>query len=251
MKNNIFFIALFSLFIFTANNLNAGELTINDITNRIQAQQTLIKSYTADISTIIEGGMVQGKNVQNGKIFFQAPGTMRTDSLAPFQQTILTKDNKSFIIDQLGQATEIKSEKNKLEDQFKDPLALFKKFDFVIVESDSSTLKLIGTPKSSDPKEVFSKNMFSKVIFYIDKDNFLSKEIRVHNAKGKEIIKLSTEYKIINNINFPVKTTTSISINGSSIQITNLFLNLKLNEPIDPAAFDLDKIKAGISKQGV
>lgn len=223
-------------------NLVCAEITLDQITKQLQVQRAEIKNYKADIVNTVEGAFIPSRKIQVGKIYFQGPGLIRSDIFEPRQST-LTKDQKSFVIDSQGNINEIEKEKAAFENQFKDPLELFKKFEFVVSEVDQNTIKLIGVPKSNKTDEPFSQKIFSKVVFYLDRSNFTAKEIRVHNAGGAEIIKISTEYKSINQILFPYKTTTLLTFSGKSICITTIYNNIVLNGELSPEIFELKKIK--------
>lgn len=230
--------------------LGAAELSVPELVKKMRAQREAINSYSAEVVNVIEGALVQGKKTEEGKIFFQAPDKIRSETSGEPRQITLTVSGKTFLIDKTGQAVEIEKEKSSLDKQFSDPLELLNRFNFVITESDPETIKLIGTPKSSNEKELLSSRYFSKVIFYIDAKKYLTKEIRIHDRRGAELADIITEYLPMAGVDFPAKTITKLNFGNSNFRVTTSYRNIVLNQNIDPAIFDLAKIKAELKTAG-
>lgn len=244
-KNNKFLIAI----LISLQLLGATELTVNELVKKMQAQRETIQSYTADIFNTVEGSLIQGKKVERGRIIFQAPDKIRSETSDPFQLT-LTVSDKTYLIDKSGKATEIEKEKSSLDKQFSDPLTLLNKFNFVITESDAETIKLVGLPKSNSEKDYLSSRYFSKIVFYIDAQKYLTKEIRLHDRKGAELADILTDYQEISGTNFPIKTITKLSFGNSLLRITTSYQNVILNQELDPELFVLEKITAALKMSG-
>jgi outer membrane lipoprotein-sorting protein len=244
-KNSKFLIAI----LISLQLLGATELTVKELVKKMQSQRETIHSYTADILNTVEGSLIQGKKVERGRIIFQEPDTIRSETIDPFQLT-LTVSGKTYLIDKSGKSTEIEKEKSSLDKQFSDPLALLNKFNFVITESDTETIKLVGLPKSNSEKDYLSSRYFSKIVFYIDARKYLTKEIRLHDRKGAELADILTDYQEISGINFPIKTITKLSFGKSLLRITTSYQNIILNQELDPELFALEKITAALKMSG-
>ncbi|MDC0977653.1 hypothetical protein OAR19_00180 [bacterium] len=224
-------------------NLAFATITIDTLKKNMTEQRNKIQDYTADIINTIEGSFLQGKKVSTGKIFFQAPDYLRSDSYTPQIQTVLKVKDKTRTIDIQGNVTEVAVEKTSLSDKFKDPTKIFEKFNFTITEIGNNTIKLIGKPISNSEKEIFSSKAFSKIIIYIDEKKYLTKEIRVHDKSNQELIKIVTEHKLVNNIYFPYKHRATITFKGGALQVTTLYSNIAVNEGVSKNLFEIKNIK--------
>lgn len=243
-----FIIILFFLQVLTA--ANNTSITMEDIVKTLNVQREQIKSYTADIVNSVEGAFIEGQKIQQSKIYFQLPGNIRSEITEPAKYITLTTEGKSYVINQGGQFQELEQEQANLTDELKNPVKLFDKFNFTIAETSKNIIILTGVPKSSSSKEVFSSQLFSKVIFELNAQNYCAQAIRVYDKTGREIAVIQTEHLLMNDIYFPYKTVTSLVAGGSQMVIKTIYQNISLNCEIPDAIFDLETICAELQREG-
>jgi len=240
MRKVIIFILMLGVFSM------ASEMTVAELLQKMQANRAQISSYTAEVVNLTEGAFITGQKLERGRIYFLAPDKIRSEISGANPQITLTVGEDAWIIDKAGSITQLASENNSLDKQFRDPLEVFNKFDFVLSALDKNRLKLTGIPKKNIADDLLSNRFFSKIVFLIEREKYLTKEIVVYSKNGHELARINTEYQVISNINFPVKTTTKLSIGSSSFQVITSYQNIQLNQPLNLELFDLQKIRAEV-----
>jgi outer membrane lipoprotein-sorting protein len=93
-KNSKFLIAI----LISLQLLGATELTVKELVKKMQSQRETIHSYTADILNTVEGSLIQGKKVERGRIIFQEPDTIRSETIDPFQLTLTVSGVPDFAV---------------------------------------------------------------------------------------------------------------------------------------------------------
>lgn len=232
----------FVILLFFLQMLSAANISVAEIAKNLNAQREQIKSYTADVVNSVEGAFIDGKKVQQSNIYFQLPGNIRSELTEPSRYITLTKDGKSYVIDQRGQYQELEQEQSTLADELRDSSKLFDKFNFTVTETSQNIIVLEGVPKSSSSKDIFSSQIFSKVVFELDAERYFSRAVKIYDKTGREIAVIKTEHVLIDDIYFPYKTITSLNAGGSRMVIETIYQNIFLNCEISPEVFDLETI---------
>jgi len=210
-------------------------LTVEELLQDIQTNQTRISSYQTEVTTTVESPLF-GRRVQQGRAYYQTPDRLRTDSFSP-RRTILKLAGKNYTIS-AGQVEEL-AETQPLAASLQTPENLWQKFNFTL-EKQTPGWRLTGTPKSAGAEDFFSQVYFSRLIILLDERKNIT-ELKLYDSLAKEILNVKTTYAEVTGISFPVRT--EVALPKSNLKTTTEYKQIRLNIPLTADLFDPQRIK--------
>ncbi|MFA5894005.1 MAG: outer membrane lipoprotein-sorting protein [Candidatus Margulisiibacteriota bacterium] len=189
----------------------AAGLTIDEIINKIQSNQSKIKDMYAETTTIITSNMVMPgqeskgpqKITQKSKMWTKGEDKSKIEMLSPTRQITITNGDQMAIIDpETGQKTvqdmsKIKGQMPGGKGQGSMNLDKAKEFFYfsarkitAATAGGSDTYIITGVPKQQN-------RFMGKMEFYVDSEKWLPTKIMMYDPKNKPMSQTEIEYSSV------------------------------------------------------
>jgi len=252
--------------VLTAFSVCASELTIEDIINNVQANQTKIKDMYAETTTTITsniampGSQAKGpqKMVQKSKIWTKGKDKSRIEMLSPTRQITITNSDQMAIIDpESGQKTvqDLKKLREKsgglTGGQSSGQMTLDKVSEFFYLSvrkldsstsGDIETYVITGVPKKEN-------KFMGKMEFYVNSENWLPAKIIMYDPKNRPMSQTEIEYSSVEDksatapegsiLFVPLKNKSVVSSPIGKMEIGVEYTNVKVNGGIGDDKFKI------------
>ena len=225
---------LLSLLFFSASY----AIEINDLIKDLKSNQDKIKDMYVEMTTTMSsqlnlGSSVPQKMVHKSRMWMKGQGKVKTEMLSPMRQITIVNGSKMAMINpQTGQKT-VNDFKNKQQDfkQFSDPAKALEYFNMSVKEENNKYV-ITGTPKQAN-------QLFSKMVFEVDKKNKVTQKVMLYNNKGDVISVSELEYKEVSSILVPYKTRSIINTPQGMMNVDVIYDMIKLNSGISDNEFKI------------
>jgi len=220
----------------------AQTLSLDALIAKVQENQGLLKDMQADMTTTISSPMQKVPMVQKGHIWSKGSDKSKIEISEPMKQTTIMNGSK-MMMEVNGQKTvqDLSKMGNKSfsADQGKMSLEKAKEyFDLSVKQGTGDSGQLTGYIVTGVPKE---KNDFlGKMEFYIDPEKFVPTRITIYSGKGKLITTSIIEYSEISGVWVPVKNVSNVTMPTGSMNIEQVFENVKINAGIKDSVFAVE-----------
>ncbi|MBI5701223.1 outer membrane lipoprotein carrier protein LolA [Candidatus Saganbacteria bacterium] len=237
------FILGFVFFLAFSVSSFAMDQKIEDLLNKVRANQNKIEDMSADITTVIKSDMKDKKAMeQKGSIMVKGSDASRMEMTSPLNQvTITNKDKMEVLNPATGQkfVQDLKKLKGKLGQSSVgsspiDQTKVLDYFDLKLEEKGviSKSYIITGVPKE--------KNKFMGMMkFYIDGSRNLPVKIEIYNTSDKLVSASDIDYTKVKDIWVISKNTSSIVVPGGKMEIEMRFDNVKVNEGLSDKLFEI------------
>lgn len=230
----IFLFLLLSLLLFSVGY----AIEIKDLMNEVKTNQEKIKDMYVEMTTTMSsqlnlGASVPQKMVNKSRMWTKGQGKVKTEMLSPMRQITIVNGNKIAMINpQTGQKTvnDINKQQQDMR-QFNDPSKALDYFN-LSVKDEKDKYIITGTPKQAN-------QLFSKMVFEIDKKNKVTKKVMLYNTKGDVISVSELEYKEVSSILVPYKTRSIINTPQGMMNVDVIYDAIKLNSGISDNEFKI------------
>ncbi|MFA6431658.1 MAG: outer membrane lipoprotein-sorting protein [Candidatus Margulisiibacteriota bacterium] len=245
MKKAIFM--FLALFVFSGI-VFADEL--QDVINKIQANQNKIQDLSADIHLIMDmsvnapstGEGMETKIEQTSKLLIKGLDKTRVEMDFPTKQISITNGDKSVTIDpETGEKTmkdlkAVQAKKGMPQGAESNPNINVEKIKEIFnlsVSQRGNNCIVTGKPKK---KSVY----LGKMEFVIDKSRWVPVQILVYGSDGELASQSDLSYENISDIWVPSGTTTSVITPMGKIVAEMQMKNIKINQGIGDESFQVD-----------
>jgi|GEM_PF-1314834 outer membrane lipoprotein-sorting protein len=239
--------------LFTAIISDAADLSLDDLVNKIKANQDKIKDLYAETITVISSNMSlpgqEGKGpqkmVQKGKMWTKGEDKSKLEVFSPTHQITITNGDQMVMINpDTGQKMvqdlkKLKGETASSKGQGgmgQMSLAKTKEYFNLSVVSRADTGKTVylvtGVPKKEN-------KIIGKIEFYVDSEKLTPVKVIIYDPKGGLVSQSILEYKEINGILIPVKSSSQINTPMGKMDVELTYNNLKLNQGISDGEFKI------------
>jgi len=250
MYKKLFVTVAVVLFAFSAT---AADLTIDEIINNIQANQTKIHDMYAETTTTITSNMVMPgqeskgpqKMVQKSKTWTKGQDKSKIEMLSPTRQITITNGDQMAIINpETGQ--KMVQDLKKLREKSGglgagSQMSLDKAKDFFYLsvrKLDSSTSGGIDTYIIAGVPKKENKFM-GKMEFYVDSEKWLPAKIIMYDPKNRPMSQTEIEYQQISDVWVPITTTSSLTTPMGTMKMGMEYSNTKVNQGIKDSEFNI------------
>lgn len=214
------------------------SIELKDLMNEIKGHQDKIKDMYVEMTTTMSsqlnlGASAPQKMVNKSRMWTKGQGKVKTEMLSPMRQITIVNGNKIAMINpQTGQKTvnDINKQQQDMR-QFNDPSKALDYFN-LSVKDEKDKYIITGTPKQAN-------QLFSKMVFEIDKKNKVTKKVMLYNNKGDVISVSELEYKEVSSILVPYKTRSIINTPQGMMNVDVVYDAIKLNSGISDNEFKI------------
>ncbi len=238
---------LIVLSLLLSTSIFAGDVSLDDLINRIQGNQKRIKDMYAETTTIITSTMSmpgsEGKGpqkmTQKGKMWTKGEDKSKIEMISPMKQVTITNGDKMAIINsETGQ--KIVQDLKKLREKSGMPesskamsLDKAKEFFNLSTSKKGGDYVITGVPKKEN-------KFLGKMEFYVDTDKWVPVKILMYDARGKLMSQSDIEYQKISDIWIPAKNKSVVNTPAGRMDIEMEFGNIKINRGISDREFAVE-----------
>lgn len=257
-KKLIQVIFLLSVFLSSAFILPSfGEDTLlQDVINKIQANQSKINDMYAETTTTITSNMTMPgqeskgpqKMIQKSKMWTKGQDKSKIEMLSPTRQiTITNGDQKAIINPESGQKVvqDLKKLREKsgglVVGQSGGQMTLDKVSEFFYLsvrKLDPSTSGGIDTYIITGVPKKENKFM-GRMEFYVDGEKWLPFKIIMYDPKNRPMSQTEIEYQQVSDVWAPAKNLSSITTPMGSMRVDMEYSNLKINQGMSDKIFEI------------
>jgi len=220
-----------------------GDLSLQDIIQNIQSNQSQIKDLYAETTTTITSNMAlpgakdKGPQamVQKGRMWTKGRDKSKIEIISPTRQTTITNGDKITIINPDSGQT-FTQDLSKMREQAGIPkggsMDLSKALDsfYMSIEQREDQYVLIGKPKQPN-------KFLGKMEFYIDVNRWLPVKILIYTPTDKIMNITEMDYKEISGIWITVETSSTAITPMGAIKTQMVLENIKINQGISDSEF--------------
>lgn len=251
----IIFISLFLCSVFISSSF-AANLSLEQLLDKIQANQNKILDMYAETTTTITSNMVMPgstkkgpqKMVQKGKMWTKGDKS-KIEMLSPTKQITINNGEKMAIINpQTGQ--KIVRERGQgfegSRDQGMDLDKAMEYFDLSVKKLDASepgspalpagrleTYVITGIPKKAN-------KFLGKMEFYVDSTKWVPIKILMYSSNGKLMSRSEIEYQKISGLWVPKANKSAVNTPAGKMDVEMGFENVKVNKGMGDEVFEID-----------
>lgn len=249
-------ILVFSIFaIILTRLIFAADLSLSDITRKIQSNQSKIKDMYAETTTTITSNITMPgakektpqKMIQKGRMWTKGKNKSKIEILSPTKQVTITHGDQMMIVNpETGQKIiqDLKKmrEKSGMPDYSRQmSLEKAKEFFDLSVKKKGDDYIITGMPKKEN-------KFLGKLEFYVRelKSSEASGEgawapvkIVMYDAKGKPMSQSEIQYKEISDVYVPVKNISNVTTPLGTMMVEMTFDKVKINQGISDKEFEI------------
>ena len=242
----------------------AVDLTLRDLFNKIQSNQSKIKDMYAETTTTITssismpGAESKGpqKMVQKGKMWMKGKDKSKIEMLSPMKQITITNGDQMAIINPVtGQKmvqdlSKIRGQgiKGSRDQGAMDLEKALEYFDLKVRKLDAlkpGNLSAEGGSASGGetyviegvPKE--ANKFLGKMEFYVDSDRWLPVKIMMYDPKGKIVSQSAIEYGEFSGAWTPIKNISDVNSPMGKMNLEMKYENIKINQGVSDSKFKI------------
>ncbi|MDD5383002.1 MAG: outer membrane lipoprotein-sorting protein [Candidatus Margulisbacteria bacterium] len=235
--------------VLTASFALASNLSLDDLVNKLQSNQSKINDMYAETVTTITSNMAMPgaegrgpqKMVQKGKMWTKGENKSKIEMLTPMKQTTITNGDKMLIINsETGQkmVQDLKEMRKKAggvagSGGQQMGLAKAKEYFNLSVSQKGGNYVITGIPKEAN-------KFLAKMEFYIDSSKWIPTKVLMYGPQNKLISQSNIEYQKISDVWVPVKNISDVTTPAGKMKIEMEFNNIKINRGISDNEFKID-----------
>ena len=243
-----------SLLISLSSLALAGDLSLDDLVNKLQANQSKIHDMYAETTTQITSNFQSQTSklsgpqtmVQKGRMWTKGKDKTKVEMISPMKQIIITNGDQMMMINpETGQKViqdlkKLRESQGMAESSKQMNLEKAKEFfDLSVQKLDASkpgdldTYVITGVPKKEN-------KFLGKMELYIDTARWVPVKIYMYDSKGKLMSRSEIEYqKGDGGIWAPSKNVSNITTPMGKMDVTMEFNNIKINKGISDNEFKI------------
>jgi outer membrane lipoprotein-sorting protein len=245
LKKSILFLALFLI----AATACAVDLTIDEIINKVQANQGKIRDMYAETTTTMTSNIAmpgqEGKGPktmeQKARLWTKGEKLSKIETLTPIHQITVTNGTQMAIINvDTGQkvvqdlAKLNKEAGGMMSGQSGGRVSLDKVREYFTLTmfEDNGAYVVRGVPKKANP-------LMGRMEFYIDRDKWVPVKVMLYDTKGKQISRSDIKYQQINSIWVPETNKSDMTTPMGTMKIEMSYDNVKINSGLKDELFTI------------
>lgn len=239
--------ALLAAFFLLSSLAFAADLSLEDIIQKIQTNQSKIKDMYAETTTTITSSIIMPgakdkgpqKMIQKGKMWTKGKDKSKIEMISPTKQiTITNGDQMAMINQETGQKIiqDLKKmrEKSGMSDSSKQmSLEKAKEFFDLSATKKGEDYVIVGVPKKEN-------KFLGKMEFYVDSERWVPTKILMYDAKGNPMSQSVIEYEKISDVWVPVKNKSVVNTPAGKMEVEMEFENIKVNAGIKDGIFTIE-----------